>query len=157
MEPFSEHARREHEGKELLLLEQINKGVWQGVLILSDIRSLLKQKPILIKAKVIIMPKTIPVGGTAQAAIQGFDQNGKPVVLDSTYTVTPSASAPSDVSFSPVNPDGSFTVVGVNADPGDSIGASITRPDGSVIQASADVLTVTAAASVLATANVVLS
>ena len=105
------------------------------------------------------MPKTIPVGGTANAAIVGLDQNGKPFTLDATYTVAYASSAPADESFSPVNPDGSDTIAALaaSAASGDQISATITRPDGVVITATPDVLTITPVTPVLTSASVVLS
>ncbi len=110
--------------------------------------------PTLTRARITIMPASIQVGKTATATIQGLDQNGQPFPLDETYTVQYSASAPADVSFGAPNPDGSVVITGVNPDAGDNILASITRPDGVVIQTNADTLTVTAATvSVLTSAT----
>jgi hypothetical protein len=156
MQPFSDHERRQHEERETHLLRELVRLAGQQVLILSDIRALLKHKSILVKARIIIMPKTIAVGGTALAIIQGLDQNGKPFPLDATYPTAYTAANPSNVSFGPVSPDGSDTITGVAADPGDSIGANITRPDGVVIAATPDVLTITAPVPVLTSAAVVL-
>ena len=118
------------------------------------IRVLLGKEAKLTSARVELMPKSIAVGGTANALIQGFDQFGQPFSLNG-VPVTPVASAPADVSFGTptVNADGSVSVVvtGVNADPGDSISASV----GSVTS-SADVLTITPPAPVLTSATLVL-
>lgn len=153
---FEEHARRKHEAEELQVLKDIRRLEGQQVLILSDIRSLLKQKSILTQARIIVMPKQIEVGQTAQAVVQGFDQNGGAFPLDATYSVVPSGSNPSNATFSAPAPDGSFVATGVAVDPGDVIGASITRPDGVVIQAATDTLTIVPVPLVLTTAKVVL-
>src|ERR1035438_5709774 len=153
----SRFFERCHDAGELELLKGIRADL--GILIVrfNELLSLLRQKPHLKSARVFLMPATINVGQTANAVILALDQNGQPFTLDSTYQVAYNASAPADVSFSPVNPDGSDTVAGVNADPGDAISATITRPDGVVINASADTLTVTAAAAVLTSASVSLT
>lgn len=153
---FDEHARRKHEAEELQLLKDIRRLAGQQVLILSDIRSLLKHKPILTQARITIMPKTIEVGQTAPVVLQGFDQNGGAFPLDATYKVVPSGSNPSNATFSAPTPDGGFVATGVAVDPGDVIGASVTRPDGVVIQAATDTLTIVPVPLVLTTAKVVL-
>lgn len=88
------------------------------------------------------MPKTVNVGDKAKAIINGLDQNGQPLALDSTYTVSYSASNPASVSFGTPNPDGSVEITALAADPGNTIGAVITRPDGGTVTASPDVLTI---------------
>lgn len=152
-----DHETREHQEDEIEILRGIRADL--GILILrfNELLNILKRKPHLTSARTIVMPKTIQVGQTANAAIQGLDQFGKPFPLDATYQVAYSAATPADVSFSPVNPDGSDTVAGINPDAGDAISATITRPDGVVITASADTLMITAATPVLTSAAVVLS
>ena len=125
-------------------------------LLLHEIRHLLRQKPHLTRGRLIVMPKQIQVGETAQAILQGVDQFGNPFPLDSSYTVVPTASAPGDVSVGPVNPDGSFTITGLAADAGDAIGAQVTRPDGTVIAFTPDTLVIVAPAPVLTAGAVVL-
>jgi hypothetical protein len=157
MSHFDEHDRRKYEAEVIALLESIRSHVGATDVTTKQILQLLKQKPHLTKARIVIMPKQIQVGQTAQAVIQGFDQNGNPFPLDSSYGVTYSASNPADVSFSsPVNPDGSDTITGLAVDAGVAIGATITRPDGAVVSATADTLTIVAPPPVLTTATVVL-
>jgi len=89
-----------------------------------------------------------------------LDQNGQPFTLDATYTEAYSASAPADVTVGATNADGSATITGVAADPGDTIGCVITRPDGVQITAGTDVLTITPVTPptpVLTSATVVLT
>ena len=119
-----------------------------------------KPVPQLFQGKVNLMPKTIQVGGTSLATLVCLDQNGQPFTLDATYKEQYSASAPADVTVGTPNADGSATITGVAADPGDTIGCSITRPDGVVITAGTDVLTITPApppTPVLTSATVVLT
>ena len=99
--------------------------------IRRDVRQILKfvEPAILTKGQVLIMPKTIAVGGTATATLALLDQTGAAMTIDSTYTVAYSASNPSNVTFGTPNADGSNTVVGVNPDPGDLIGAVDVRRD----------------------------
>lgn len=102
------------------------------------------------------MPKTINAGETATATIQGFDQFGKAFPLDATFQVAYTQSNSADATFGPTNPDGSASLTANTADT-DTIGAIITRPDGTVVTATPDVLTINAAAiPVLTTATVVL-
>jgi hypothetical protein len=122
-----------------------------------EILQLLRQKPILLQARIKIMPKTIQVGQTAVAELQTIWSDGQTRMLDSTYQVTYAAANPSNVSFAPPAVDGSDVVTGVAADPGDAISAVITRPDGTVISASPDTLTIVAPAPTLVSATVVLS
>lgn len=148
--------RRSHEEQELAVLRDIRRSLGHLVLITGDIRDLLK-RPTLVKARITLMPKTVNVGETATAVIQGFDQNGQPMTLDSSYTVAYSASNPAAVQFAPPNPDGSDTITALAPEPSDSISAVITGgPNAVNVTATADVLTINAAASVLTTANVVL-
>lgn len=98
--------------------------------------------PALTSARLSIMPATIPVGGVANAVINGLDQNGQPFVLDATYKVVYRAATPADVDFGAPNPDGSCQITGVGVDAGDAIVADITRPDGFVITTSSDTLTI---------------
>lgn len=126
----------------------------QNKVLLHEVLRLLRQKPILTKGIVTIMPKQIQVGETAQAVLKGVDQNGNAFPLDATYVVTPTASAPSDVNVGPVSPDGSFQLTGVAADSADSIGAQITRPDGVVLTATPDILTILAPPPVLTSVTV---
>lgn len=123
--------------------------------------ALLARRPLLTKASVSIMPKTIAVGERANATIQAFDQFGNPFPLTG-LKVQYTASDPNPVSFGDVQADGSDTItaVAVDADPGDQIGANITRADGTVITATPDVLIITTPpppVPVLTTAKVVLS
>jgi hypothetical protein len=122
-----------------------------------EILQLLRQKPILLEARVEIMPKTIQVGQTATATLQTTWSDGQTHTLDSTYQVSYAAANPSNVSFAPPAADGSDVVTGVAADPGDAISAVITRPDGAVVTASSDILTIVAPAPTLVSATVVLS
>lgn len=134
----------------------------EEVKLLRDIRSTLHSilgllKPVPFYARITTMPKSIEVGQTATAMLQVVGTDGAPFVLDSTYTVTPSAATPASVSFGPVNADGSFIITGVAADAGDSIGATITGgPKNVSVVATPDVLTITAGAVVPASATVVL-
>lgn len=153
---FEEHARHQVEALEIKLLQQIARTLGHIQLVVTEILQLQKHKPILVKGKVFIMSKSVVVGSSVLAVIQGFDQNGNPFPLDASYKVAYAASAPSDVSFGAVNPDGSDVVTGVAADPGDSISATIQRPDGVVISADPDVLVVTAPVPVLTSTKVVL-
>jgi len=112
------------------------------------------------QGKVNLMPKTIQVGGTSLATLVCLDQNGQPMTLDATFKEAYSASAPADVTVGTPNADGSATITGVAPDPGDTIGCAITRPDGVVITASPDVLTITPPPpppQVLTSASVVLT
>jgi hypothetical protein len=116
--------------------------------------------PKLQKGSVNLMPKTIAVGGTSLATLALVDTTGAPMVIDATYTVQYSASNPASVSVGTVNPDGSAVITGVSADPGNTIGATVTRPDGVVITLSSDTLVITAVtppAQVLAGGAVVLT
>lgn len=153
---FDTHAFEKFKKKVLEELATLRFITGQNNILLHEIRHILKNKPHLVKGKVKIMPKQIQVGETAQAVLQGVDQFGQPFPLDATYTVVPTASNPSDVSVGPVNPDGSFTLTGIAADAGDSIGAQVTRPDGTVISFTPDVLTIVAPAPVLTGGAVVL-
>jgi len=152
-------AHEHEEREEIKLLRELLKNAEKQLHVQREILGRLQQQPILTKARISIMPKTVPVGGTANAVIKGVDQNGQPFVLDATYKVTYQSSAPADESFSPVNADGSDTIAALapSAASGDQISASITRPDGVVINATPDVLTITAATLVLTSASVVLS
>jgi hypothetical protein len=154
MSGHEQHERRE----EIKLLRELLETAEEQLVALQEILQVLR-RPILTFARVTIMPKTVPVGGTANAVIQGLDQNGQPFVLDATYKVAYQSSTPADESFSPVNADGSDTIAALAASPaaGDQISATITRPDGVVISATPDVLTITAATPVLTSASVVLS
>ena len=127
--------------------------------LLLEIQATLARMSALTFARVIIVPKTIQVGQTAQAAIQGLDQNGQPFPLDSTYQVVYTASSPSDVTITTPNPDGSATITGVNPNPGIQVGATITKPDGSTVTATPDTLVIQAVTPtpVLTSASVVLS
>lgn len=98
--------------------------------------------PKLEKGKVILMPKTINVGETANATLALVGTDGNPFTIDSTYTVVYAASNPGNVSIATPNADGSDTLTGVATDPGDVIGATITRPDGSTLSLTTDTLTI---------------
>jgi hypothetical protein len=128
------------------------------LVVAGDIRALLRSK--ISQARITVMPKTIEVGKTSTATISAQDQNGAPIVIDATYTVNYSASNPASVSIGTPNPDGSAVITGVAADPGNSISAVITRPDGGTVSASPDTLIITSPpppAPVLTTASVVLT
>jgi hypothetical protein len=148
-----------HHNEVIELLRGIRQDAGTLILRFNELLTFLRQTPRLTKARIILMPKSVTVGGTANAAIVGLDQNGKPFTLDSTFTVAYASSNPADESFSPVNPDGSDTVAALAASPagGDQISATITRPDGVVISATPDVLTITPVVPVLTSASVVLS
>lgn len=152
-----DHEERKFREREIALLEQIQRGIWSAVIRLDTLIILQKQKPHLTKARIIVMPKSIQVGQTANITLQGFDQNGQPFPLDASYGVQYSASTPADVEFSAPGPDGSGTVKGLAVDAADAIGATITRPDGVVITANADALSITAPPAVLTSASVVLA
>jgi len=122
----------------------------------NEILKLLRQKPILLQARVQVMPKTVQVGQTATSTLTTVWSDGQTHVLDSTYQVTYNAANPSNVSFAPPASDGSDVITAVAVDPGDSISATITRPDGVVVTASPDVLTITAPPVTLVGATVVL-
>ena len=103
------------------------------------------------------MPATINVGQTSTATIQGSDQFGQPFAVAG-LAIAYVPSDPQNVTLAPVGADGSDIITGVAPDASESIGANITRADGVVIQASADVLTINAApVPVLTTAKVVLT
>ena len=153
---FDTHSDEKFKKKVLEELGYIRVITGKNNLLLHEIRHLLRQKPHLTRGRIIVMPKQIQVGETAQAVLQGVDQFGNPFPLDASYSVVPTASAPADVSVGPVNPDGSFTITGIAADPGDSIGAQVTRPDGTVITFSPDTLVIAAPAPVLTAGAVVL-
>lgn len=150
---------REHQKEVIELLRGIRADAGTLILRFNELLTLLRQTPRLIQARVIVMPKAVQVGGTANAAIVGLDQNGNPFPLTSAFSVAYASSTPADESFSPVNPDGSDTIAALAASPasGDQISATITRPDGVVITATPDVLTITPVTPVLTSASVVLS
>ena len=156
MSHFDKHQRHLHEAEELKELREIKKSLSDILRALTQILLLLKQKPHLSKGKVIVMPKTIEVGQTAQAVLQGVDQNGNPFPLDASYRVQPTASNPADVESGTPNPDGSFVVTALAVDPADMIGAQVTRPDGTTITFDPDTLTIEPATPVLTTGKVVL-
>jgi len=159
MASFEEHEQREQHREEIELLRQLLTTAGQQLVTQREILQVLATRSILTKARVIITMKTVQVGGTANAVIQGLDQNGQPFPLDATYKVAYQSSTPADESFSPVNPDGSDTIAALAASPaaGDQISATIQRPDGVVISATPDVLIITPAVPVLTSAKVVLS
>ena len=128
----------DHTDKELL--RSIGATLREILEEVEEIRRSLKPK--LTQGRIWIMPKTIKVGESATATLQGLDQNGQPFVIDAKYGVVYTASAPGDVMFSPPGTDGSDVVLGVNADPSVSITASVTRPDGVVVSFAGDVLDV---------------
>ena len=101
------------------------------------------------------MPKTIPVGGTSLATLVCKDQNGQPFTLDATYKETYAASAPADVTVGTPNADGSATITGVAADPGNTIGATVTRPDGVAVTLTTDTLVITGATGPVLTSGAV--
>jgi len=136
-------------------LEYIRKKVSENNLLLHQVLSLLKQRQILVSAEIVVMPKQIEVGQTAEATIQGKDQNGSPIVLDSTYKVAYQASDPAGVTFGTPNADGSDTVTG-NVAESETISAVITRPDGVQVTATGDTLTIVPQPPVLTSAAVVL-
>lgn len=110
---------------------------------LDAIYDLLKPAlPILSKARIIIMPKTVNVGDSFNVAIAGLDQFGQPFPLDANYSVVYGASNPNAVQLpAPPLPDGSGVGTAVAAEPSESISATITGPGGT-INATADVLTI---------------
>jgi hypothetical protein len=117
----------------------------EDYLILQSLNQLINLlSPHLTQGKVQLDMKTIQVGGTSLATLALLDQNGSTMVIDSTYTVQYSASAPGDVSLAPPNQDGSATITGVNANPGVTIGAVVTRPDGVQVTLTPDTLVITA-------------
>lgn len=126
----------------------------------GEIRDSLK-RPLLfpIRAEVLIMPKTVDVGGTAQATLNVLDQFGNPFTLDGSYTVTYQGSNPAAATFGTPNPDGSDTITATSAEPSDTITATIAGgPAGVSISAVGDTLTVNAApVPVPTSASVVLS
>lgn len=116
-------------------------------------------EPKLSKGQVTLQMKTIQVGATANATLALLDQNGAPFTIDSTYSVVYTASNPASVSISAPNADGSATITGVAADPGNTIGATVTRPDGVAVTLTPDTLVITATTPtpVLTSGAVVLS
>lgn len=116
--------------------------------------------PHLDKGKVNLMPVSIPVGGTATAKLNLVGSDGNPFTIDSTYTVAFAASVAADVTLGTVNSDGSVTITGVNADPSDVIGCTVTPPGGAPVVLNSDTLTITAIAPppvTLASGSIVLS
>lgn len=148
----SDHEIREED------LERVEiRALWRIWWQLERIVNLLT--PNLHSARIQIMPKTVKVGEVAKATIVGLDQNGQPFTIDTTYQVAYSASSPADVSIGTPGIDGSADVTALAEDVGDVISAVITRPDGQVVIASADTLTIEPAAPpapVLTSASVVL-
>ena len=142
--------------KRLRDLEKVSAGM---LVVLENINDILSPAPpVLTIMRLTIMPQTVPVGGQAMAVLSGFDQNGNPIVLDTTYKVAYTAAVPADVSFGTINADGSCLVTGVNADAGDAIVAQVTRPsDGAVITSSQDILTVTAVSTAPVLSSVTLT
>jgi hypothetical protein len=138
------------ENRELRDLEGLSKKVHR----VEDEQNILSKKldqildrllPKLEKGSVNLMAKTIAVGGTSLATLALVDTTGAAMVIDATYRVTYAASNPASVSIGAVNPDGSAVLTGVSADPGNTIGATVTRPDGVVISLSPDTLVITGA------------
>jgi hypothetical protein len=140
--------------EELRLLRRENKELRR---IEHDVRPHLN----LSKGQVNLMPKTIPVGGTANATLNLVGSDGNPFKIDATYIVAYAASVAGDVSLGTVNPDGSVVITGVNADPGDVIGCTVTPPSGSgsPVTLTPDTLTITQVTPpvTLASGSVVLS
>lgn len=99
--------------------------------------------PKLSHGQVILQMKTIQVGGTSLATLALLDQQGAPFTIDSTYSVAYTASNPTTVSVGASNADGSATITGLAADPGNQIGATVTRPDGVLVTLTPDVLVIT--------------
>lgn len=99
--------------------------------------------PKLSHGQVILKMKTIQVGGTSLATLALLDQQGAPFTIDSTYTVAYTASNPTTVSVGASNADGSATITGLAADPGNQIGATVTRPDGVLVTLTPDTLVIT--------------
>lgn len=133
--------------------------------ILEDVRELTEeleelledQNPKLEKGKVHLQMKTISVGGTSLATLSLVDTTGKPMTIDATYKVTPTAVNSTSVTVGTPNPDGSFLLTAVTVDAGNSIGATVTRPDGTVITLTPDTLVITAPTQTLASGSVVLT
>lgn len=126
--------------------ERIETLLGEIVHALREIRDELKPKR-LAKARIELMPKTIQVGQTSTALIQGLDQNGQPFAIQAS-DVSLTAAVPADVSFGTptANPDGSVSIVvtGVNADTGDGITATVLG-----VTSNSDTLTISAPAPVL--------
>lgn len=100
------------------------------------------------------MPKTLEVGQSTTASVQGFDQNGQP------FTIDPAAIAwsPVDAAVASASVDttaGTEMLTGVGAGTA-TIAVGVTRSDGVVISAS-DSLSVTLPAPVLTSATIVFS
>lgn len=124
------------------LPKELRKELAELSLIEQDVHP---KPPILLEGEVILMPATIAVGGTANATLNLIGSDGNPFTIDSTYTVAYAASVAGDVSLGTVNPDGSVTITGVNADPGDVIGCTVTPPNGGTpVVLTPDTLTITA-------------
>lgn len=133
--------------------------------ILADVREIIEeleellqdQSPKLQKGKVHLQMKTISVGGTSNATLSLVDTTGKPMTIDATYKVTPTASNPASVTVGTPNPDGSFLLTAVTVDSGNTIGATVQRPDGTVITLTPDTLVITPLSQTLASGSVVLT
>lgn len=153
MGEFFRHDDRDDKAFRKELLHKLSRLVKIG----EDILSVLQRTPILSKARLTLMPKTVEVGQTATAVLQGLDQFGHPMSIDSSYSVSYQASNPADVSFGTPNPDGSDVITAVAADPGDSITAVVSGgPKNVSVTSSSDVLVINAPAPVLTSVNLVL-
>lgn len=126
--------------------------------IIEEVEEILQdQSPKLAKGKVHLQMKTISVGGTSLATLSLVDTTGKPMTIDATYKVTPTATNATSVTVGSPNPDGSFLLTAVTVDAGNTIGATVQRPDGTVITLTPDTLVITAPAQTLASGSVVLT
>ncbi|SRR5258708_7721352 len=152
---MNDHDHYKFQAEVLGQLRELRRAVGRNEKRLEVILDILRHKSILSKARVTVMPKTISVGETATATIQGLDQFGKAFPLDATYQVVYNQSNPADATFATPGPDGTALLTANVADT-DIIGATITRPDGSVVTAGTDTLTINPPVAVLTTANVVL-
>jgi hypothetical protein len=148
---MSKHKNRGQRGqnqdpeirKELDEIEQRDRKILEEV---EEIEQDVHPKPApsqLTKGQVNLQMKTIPVGGTTLATLALKDQNGAPMTIDATYKVVYAASNPASVTVGTPNADGSCTITGVAADTGNTIGATVTRPDGVAITLNTDTLAVT--------------
>jgi hypothetical protein len=120
-----------------------------------DLSQFLRTKIHLTSGKVTLMPANVTVGQTFASTLVGTWSDGQTRPLDATYRVQYVQSAPGDATEGPVAADGSAVFTSVAAGT-DSISANVTRPDGTVIQFTPDVLTIEAPPVVLVGGAVVL-
>jgi hypothetical protein len=138
------HDRDSSRDKEILKeLREVSK---KDDRILEELEEIERDvHPHLTQGKVQIMPKTIAVGEAFKGSLALLDHEGNPFIIDARYKVVPVASNPASVTFDAnIAPNGDFSGVGVAADAGQTISATVTRPsDGAVITLTGDTLIIT--------------